>query len=72
MFAHADMPQGQLQALSEACSNAATDKGFTDFQARAFERPKPFMAQREFEPFVHDELRRMQTLGRQYGVYKEK
>jgi tripartite-type tricarboxylate transporter receptor subunit TctC len=70
MFANADMPDGQVQALSEACGNAEKDKGFTDFQEKAFERPQPFMAQSEFEPFVKKELERMQSLGRQYGVYK--
>jgi hypothetical protein len=29
------------------------------------------MQQSAFEPFVGDELKRMQTLGQQYGVYKE-
>jgi tripartite-type tricarboxylate transporter receptor subunit TctC len=70
MFANADMPQSQVQSLSDACANAEKDKGFTDFQAKAFERPQPFMAQSEFEPFVREELQRMQTLGKQYGVYK--
>jgi tripartite-type tricarboxylate transporter receptor subunit TctC len=71
LFANADMPEGQVQALSEACGNAEKDKGFTDFQKKAWERPQPFMAQSEFEPFVQKELQRMQTLGRQYGVYKD-
>jgi tripartite-type tricarboxylate transporter receptor subunit TctC len=71
LFANADMPKGQVQALSEACGNAQKDKGFTDFQKKAWERPKPFMAQSEFEPFVQKELQRMQSLGRQYGVYKD-
>ena len=71
LFANADMPEGQVQALSEACGNAEKDKGFTDFQEKAFERPNPFMPQSEFEPFVQKELQRMQTLGRQYGVYKD-
>jgi tripartite-type tricarboxylate transporter receptor subunit TctC len=70
LFANADMPDGQVQALSEACGNAEKDKGFTDFQKKAFERPNPFMPQSEFEPFVKKELQRMQTLGEQYGVYK--
>ena len=70
MFANADMPDAQVQALSDACANAEKDKGFTDFQSKAFERPQPFMAQSEFEPFVREELQRMQTLGKQYGVYK--
>jgi tripartite-type tricarboxylate transporter receptor subunit TctC len=71
LFANADMPEGQVQALSEACGNAEKDKGFTDFQKKAWERPNPFMAQSEFEPFVQKELERMQSLGRQYGVYKD-
>jgi tripartite-type tricarboxylate transporter receptor subunit TctC len=71
LFANADMPEGQVQALSEACGNAQKDKGFTDFQKKAWERPSPFMAQSEFEPFVKKELERMQSLGRQYGVYKD-
>ena len=71
LFANADMPEGQVQALSEACGNAEKDKGFTDFQKKAWERSNPFMAQSEFEPFVQKELQRMQTLGRQYGVYKD-
>ena len=71
LFANADMPKGQVQALSEACGNAEKDKGFTDFQKKAWERPNPFMAQSEFEPFVKKELERMQSLGRQYGVYKD-
>jgi tripartite-type tricarboxylate transporter receptor subunit TctC len=70
LFANADMPDGQVQALSEACGNAEKDKGFTDFQKKAWERPNPFMPQSEFEPFVKKELERMQSLGRQYGVYK--
>jgi putative tricarboxylic transport membrane protein len=70
VFAHADMPEGQVQALSKACGDAEKDKAFTDFQAKAFERPHPFMAQSQFEPFVQEELQRMQTLGKQYGVYK--
>ena len=71
VFANADMPDGQVQSLSKACGNAEKDKGFTEFQEKAFERPKPFMAQSQFEPFVQKELERMQTLGRKYGVYKE-
>jgi tripartite-type tricarboxylate transporter receptor subunit TctC len=71
MFANADMPDGQVQALSQACGNAEKDKGFVQFQERAFERSNPFMPQSEFEPFVRKELQRMQTLGRQYGVYKD-
>ncbi|HEX2104450.1 MAG TPA: tripartite tricarboxylate transporter substrate binding protein [Solirubrobacteraceae bacterium] len=71
LFANADMPDGQVQALSEACGNAEKDKGFTSFQQKAWERPNPFLPQSEFEPFVRKELQRMQTLGRQYGVYKE-
>ena len=70
LFAKADMPDGQVQSLSKACQNAKNDKGFTDFQKKAYERPEPFMAQSQFEPFVRDELKRMQTLGKQYGVYK--
>jgi tripartite-type tricarboxylate transporter receptor subunit TctC len=71
MFANADMPAGQVQALSKACGNAKDDKGFTEFQKKAFERPSPFMPQSQFEPFVQQELERMQTLGKQYGVYKD-
>jgi tripartite-type tricarboxylate transporter receptor subunit TctC len=70
VFANADMPEGQVQALSDACRHAERDKGFTEFQQKAFERPEPFMAQSRFEPFVQQELQRMQTLGKQYGVYK--
>src|SRR5919107_318950 len=71
LFANADMPDGQVQALSEACGNAQKDKGFTSFQKKAWERQNPFMPQSEFEPFVQKELQRMQSLGRQYGVYKD-
>jgi tripartite-type tricarboxylate transporter receptor subunit TctC len=71
LFAKSDMPQAQVDALSKACQNAKNDKGFTDFQKKAYERPDPFMQQSEFEPFVGDELKRMQTLGKQYGVYKD-
>jgi tripartite-type tricarboxylate transporter receptor subunit TctC len=71
MFANADMPKNQVETLSKACGNAEKDKGFTDFQQKAFERPNPFMAQSEFEPFVQKELERMQTLGKQYGVYED-
>jgi tripartite-type tricarboxylate transporter receptor subunit TctC len=72
LFAKSDMPQDQVKALSQACQNAKDDKGFTDFQKKAYERPNPFMQQSAFEPFVADELKRMQTLGKQYGVYDEK
>jgi tripartite-type tricarboxylate transporter receptor subunit TctC len=71
LFANSDMPPDQVKALSQACQNAKDDKGFTDFQKKAYERPDPFMQQSAFEPFVGDELKRMQTLGQQYGVYKE-
>jgi hypothetical protein len=64
------VPEGQVRALSDARRHAERDKGFTEFQQKAFERPEPFMAQSRFEPFVQQELQRMQTLGKQYGVYK--
>jgi tripartite-type tricarboxylate transporter receptor subunit TctC len=71
LFAKSDMPPGQVESLSKACQNAKDDKGFTDFQKKAFERPNPFMEQSQFEPFVQEELKRMQTLGKQYGVYED-
>jgi tripartite-type tricarboxylate transporter receptor subunit TctC len=71
MFANADMPDNEVQALSEACQAAKNDKGFTEFQKKAYERPNPFMPQSEFEPFVQQELKRMQDLGKQYGVYEQ-
>jgi tripartite-type tricarboxylate transporter receptor subunit TctC len=71
IFVKSDMPQGQADKISQACQNAKNDKGFTDFQKKAYERPDPFMQQSDFEPFVQNELKRMQTLGKQYGVYKD-
>jgi tripartite-type tricarboxylate transporter receptor subunit TctC len=65
------MPKGQVDTISKACQNAKSDKGFTNFQKKAYERPDPFMQQSDFEPFIENELKRIQTLGKQYGVYKD-
>jgi tripartite-type tricarboxylate transporter receptor subunit TctC len=69
MFARAAMPRARVQALSRACRRVDTDPDFRAFHARAFERPGPYMAADAFAGFVREEVRRMQTLARRYGVY---
>jgi tripartite-type tricarboxylate transporter receptor subunit TctC len=69
MFARATMPGARVQALSRACRGVDTDPAFRAFHARAFERPGPYMPAQQFSAFVREELRRMQTLARRYGVY---
>jgi tripartite-type tricarboxylate transporter receptor subunit TctC len=69
MFARATMPGARVRALSRACRGVDTDPAFRAFHARASERPGPYMPAQQFSAFVREELRRMQTLARRYGVY---
>ena len=70
LFAHGDMPEGQVTALSDACVAAEDDPGFTKFRDTAFELEGAFMPTSEFGPFIKENLAAMTKLGKQYGVYK--
>ena len=70
LFAHGEMPQGQVAKFSEACLAADDDPAFTKFREAASELDGGFMSTEEFQPFIKENLAQMQKLGKQYGVYK--
>lgn len=70
LIANADMPEGQVQTLSQACGKAEGDPGFGKFRNTAWESEGAFMPQAEFRTFVADQLKTMESLGKQYGIYK--
>jgi tripartite-type tricarboxylate transporter receptor subunit TctC len=70
LFAHGEMDQGLVQAMSDACGKSEASEAFVKFSKTAFENEGAFMPQQEFQKFVQDNLKQMQTLGKQYGVYE--
>lgn len=70
VFAQADMPEGMVTKMSDACGKAETDEGFKKFSEVSFETEGAFMPAEEFKTFVTENLAQMERLGKQYGVYK--
>jgi tripartite-type tricarboxylate transporter receptor subunit TctC len=70
LVANAEMPQAQLDKLSQACSKVESDPKFAEFQKVNLEFKGAFMSASDFEQFIKDEAARMKELGTRYGVYK--
>ena len=70
LVANAEMPAGQLKALSTACSKVESDPKFAKFAKDNLEFEGSFMNASEFETFIKSESDRMSKLGKQYGVFK--
>jgi tripartite-type tricarboxylate transporter receptor subunit TctC len=70
LVANAEMPQPQLDKLSEACSKVESDPKFAEFQKTNLEFDGSFLGAAEFEEFINSEAEKMERLGTQYGVFK--
>ena len=70
LVANAEMPQAQLDTLSEACSKVESDPKFAEFQKVNLEFDGSFLGAAEFEEFITSEAEKMDKLGTQYGVFK--
>ena len=70
LFAPAETPAGQLDALSTACEKASQDPKYEEFRANTLEQKGSFMDRTEFDKFVKDEQTKMKDLGEKYGVFK--
>jgi tripartite-type tricarboxylate transporter receptor subunit TctC len=70
LVANAEMPQAQLDTLSEACSKVEDDPKFAEFQKVNLEFDGSFLGAAEFEEFITSEAEKMDKLGTQYGVFK--
>ena len=70
LVANAEMPQAQLDTLSEACSKVESDPKFAEFQKVNLEFDGSFLGAAEFEEFINAEAEKMERLGTQYGVFK--
>jgi tripartite-type tricarboxylate transporter receptor subunit TctC len=71
LMASAEMPAGQLKAMSDACSKVESDPKYAEFQKTNLEFPGAFMNAAEFEKFVKAEAAKMEQLGRRYGVFEQ-
>jgi tripartite-type tricarboxylate transporter receptor subunit TctC len=69
LVANADMPAGQLKAMSDACGKVEKDPKYAEFQKVNLEFKGPFMNADEFGKFIDSEAARMKKLGTQYGVF---
>ena len=70
LFAPAETPPEQLDALSAACEKASQDPKYEEFRANTLEQKGAFMDRQEFTKFVEDEQTKLKTLGEKYGVFK--
>jgi tripartite-type tricarboxylate transporter receptor subunit TctC len=71
LLASAEMPAGQLKAMSEACSKVESDPKFAEFAKTNLEFDGSFMNAAEFEKFIKSEAARMGELGKRYGVFDQ-
>ncbi len=70
LYANADMPDNQVDAIAEACAAVKDDPKYKEFQQRTLEQEGGFMPRAEFEAYVKESLGKMEKLGKQYGVYQ--
>lgn len=70
LVANAEMPQAQLDKLSQACSKVESDPRFAEFQEINLEFKGAFMNAQEFEQFINEEAAKMEELGTRYGVFQ--
>jgi len=70
LYANAKMPDTEVDAIAEACAAVEEDPKYKEFQQRTLEQEGGFMPRAEFEAYVKEALTKMDTLGKQYGVYE--
>ena len=70
LFANAEMPPEELEALSTACGKVEGSDEYEKFRERALEQEGGYMDRTEFGAFLESEVEKMRTLGTRYGVYE--
>ena len=70
LYANAEMPDNEVDAVAKACAAVQDDPKYTEFQDRTLEQEGGFMPRAEFEGYLAESLGKMEKLGKQYGVYK--
>ena len=70
LFANAEMPPEELEALSTACGKVEGSDEYERFRERAIEQEGGYMDRTEFGAFLESEVEKMRTLGTRYGVYE--
>jgi tripartite-type tricarboxylate transporter receptor subunit TctC len=70
LFANAKMPDNEVDAIADACAALEDDPKYKEFQTRTLEKEGGFQGRAEYEAYTKELLGKMETLGKQYGVYK--
>ena len=70
LFATSKMPDSQVDAIAEACAAIKDDPKYKEFQQRTLEKDGAYLGREEYQAYTEDLVKQMETLGKQYGVYK--